>query len=35
MDDTTIVIWFTPDPAEQFHNPYLAMGTTKREESFR
>ncbi|NEN22632.1 hypothetical protein G3O08_03820 [Cryomorpha ignava] len=27
--------WFTPDPAEQFHNPYLAMGRTKREESLR
>ena len=25
--------WFTPDPAEQFHNPYLAMGRTKRKES--
>ncbi len=24
--------WFTPDPAEQFLNPYLAMGRTKREE---
>ncbi|NEN22634.1 hypothetical protein G3O08_03830 [Cryomorpha ignava] len=27
--------WFTPDPAEQFANPYLAMGRTKREESLR
>ncbi len=27
--------WFAPIPAEQFHNPYLAMGRTKREESLR
>ena len=26
MDHTTIRRWFTPDPAEQFANPYLAMG---------
>ncbi len=33
-DDQT-VRWLLPDPAEQFHNPYLAMGRTKREESLR
>ncbi len=24
--DPQVGRWFTPDPAEQFHNPYLAMG---------
>ena len=24
--DPQLGVWFTPDPAEQFHNPYLAMG---------
>lgn len=24
--DDQEIRWFTPDPAEQFHNPYLAMG---------
>jgi len=33
--DAQTIRWFAPDPSEQFHNPYLAMGRTKREESLR